>query len=145
MARGETPKITWGAGFVNTLTLGYPLQNAVAYSEPREGSEFTMGPSGEEDSWITGTNQYLEGGAAWIPAADGGGVTGWDGATGFRAFLESARAKNDFKFFPDKDGGGNVTCRLAEPMAGAPALEQDLTRRVLLKIRSTDDSAFTGY
>jgi hypothetical protein len=37
--RVKVPKILWGAAFVNTLTLLYPLDNVIAGPEPRAGSE----------------------------------------------------------------------------------------------------------
>jgi hypothetical protein len=104
--RGVPINILWGAGFANTLTLGYPLDAAVAYSLPREGSEWVQASSGVEDAWITGHDQYLRGIVRWIPREDrltpeGRLATGWDGPNGWRAFLEWARAKNPFRVVRD--------------------------------------------
>lgn len=133
--------------FPSTLQLGYPLDNATAYPEPREGSEWVQASSGEEDSWLLGDEQLVEGLARWIPSADTADpvATGWDGAAGWAAFLSWARAKNVFRFFPDAAVASYHSCTLVEPLQGPPALEEDGSRQVLLRLRDTGGVAFTGY
>lgn len=151
MALGDIPKITWEASFANTLNIGYPLDNAVSYSRPMEGSEWNKSPAGVEDAWIVATEQLLEGDCRWIPSATtttpgGDAITGWDGATGWNAFLAWVRDKNKFRFYPDKGSGTYHTCYIEEPMSGAPGSEREGERRVRIII--VDDGvtgAFTGY
>ena len=150
MAAGEKPKITWGAAFANTLELGYPLDRATPYPQPREGSQWAKSPGGVEDSWVTETDELLAAVARWIPhttgtTPEGTPITGWDGATGFAAFLRWGRAKNLIRFYPLRTEGTYVACYLVEPMKGAPAPENDGTRQVALVLRTSDDSAFTGF
>lgn len=149
MAKTDIPAIIWGSGFVNTIDIGQPLDNAVTYSEPRENSEFTKTPSGVEDSWVTGDDEFLAGDIRYIPTADAtspNAASGWDAADGWHAFLKWARKKNVFRFVPDKtDTGTYIECYLVEPMRGEPAREPNGERRLRLVIRSTDDSPFTGY
>ena len=150
MSISKVPKITWGASFANTLNIGWPLDNPSAHSEPGPGSEQAR-VGATVDAWITGTHEVLEGDIRWIPGSNGttpGGlpVTGWDGGTGVKAFLEWARNGNAFRFYPDKDAGTYHTCYLLGPVDGGPGAEQDGTRRI--RIRILDDGtqgAFTGY
>ena len=149
MAKGEVPKITWGAAFANTLTFGWPLDNPMAYSDVDPSASFADVPSnGERDAWVAAHFQMLQGRLRWIPTADATVPvvqTGWDGATGVRAALEWMREGNVLRFYPDKDVGSYLTCYLIEPMTGPPSMEPDGTRVVQLVIRSDDGTAFTGY
>ncbi len=140
------PQITWGAAFVNSLVIEYPLDNPVSYSEDKPGSSTTLGQNAAA-SWLTGVDYYLEGDIRHIATNHGPSVRGWDGATGWGAFLEWARdAENLFRWIPDQDVPGTfVTARLIEPRSGPPALENSFRRTLHLKIQSTDGSAFTGY
>jgi hypothetical protein len=151
--RGKAFKITWGDAFANTLNCGYPLDSANAYSESRDGSIDTQYLSGVEDAWLTGVDQYLTGDVRWIPRVDittpeGNAYTGWEGSTGWRAFLEWARAKNVFNFYPDPVGAPTTfqPCYLVEPSKGPSGLEADFTRKLSpFTIRTSDGSVFTGY
>jgi hypothetical protein len=136
---GKLFKITWGAAFANTLLPAYPLDKATAYAEPKEGQETVKLGSGVEDAWALTEDQVLEGDVRWLTMAE------WDGATGWRAFLAWARQKNVFRFYPDKDSGTYYSCYIQEPTAGPPTLEDDMTRSVHLKLRTSDDSPITGY
>ena len=149
MARTTQPSILWGTSFANTLTLSL-FDNAVCYPMPGEGSEWVDLPGSSHDSWITGTDQILEGDARYIPTTNETSpftATGWDGSTGWREFLEWAWAGNAFRWVYDKDTVGTyVLSYLIEPRMGfVPALEQDGTRRVRLKMRSSDGTDYTGY
>lgn len=139
-------RITWGASFVNTLNVGYPLDDWRSYSTYREGSEFVQSYSGVEDAWITGTDYVLEGTVRWIPANNTTTplATGWNGVTGFQAFLEWARQKNEFRFYPDTNAGTFYTSYLVEPLDGQHSLEPDGTRSVRIKIRNASGS-YAGY
>lgn len=107
--RGIRPRIRWGASFGNDLVLGYPLDDAIAYSLPREGSDWAIAPSGAEDAWIVGTDYFLEGDVRWIPGEPRTDrpATGWDyhaaagDARGVEAFLAWARQKNTLRYYPD--------------------------------------------
>lgn len=146
MNRFKLPKILWGAGFANTLWLGYPLDNISAGDEPRAGSSFDQAPSGVEDAWIVGTDYVLSADLRYIPQADTAVpvATGWDGPTGFRAFLQSARNKNLVRFYPDKDAAGYIDSYLVEPMSGQGDPEDDGTRRVRIKLRNSV-TPYDGY
>lgn len=85
-ARGATPRITWGASFANVIEFGGPVEAALNYERPAEGSEFDgVDSSGEADSWIYGPDQLLEATVRWIPMTDTRlpvRATGWDGWAG---------------------------------------------------------------
>ena len=144
--RAKRPKILWGSGFANTLSFGYPLDNVVAGDEPRAGSSVDQAPSGVEDAWTVGTDYVLSADVRYIPQADtvSPTATGWDGATGFRAFLAWARDKNLVRFYPDKDAGTFIDSYLVDPMTGQGSLEEDGTKRVTLKLRNAS-AAYDGY
>jgi hypothetical protein len=74
-------------------------------------------------------------------------ATGWDGATGWREFLEWARAGNVVRFISDKDTPGTyIECYLLEPWEGPPGVEDDDgTKQVHLKLVSDDGTAFSGF
>jgi len=148
MALADIPKITWGTSFANTLNFGFPLDNPVAWNDPREGSEVLVMESGARDAWTLGTDEFLAGDVRWIPGQNTTDpvATGWDGSTGFKAFLAWARDMNKLRFYPDKNSGTYHTCYLVEPLKGEPPAEPDGTRRIRLVI--VDDGtqgAFTGY
>lgn len=147
MARATLPKILWGAAFANTLNVAQPLDSAVSYPVPREGSEWNQGPSGVRDAWIIGDDQRLTGDVRWIPTADvaSPAATGWDGAAGWRAFLQWARGARVFRFFPDAALAAYVEAYLIDPMQGEPGLEEDGSRSLRITIESADGSAFDGY
>ena len=144
--RAKRPKILWGSGFANTLSFGYPLDNVQAGDEPRAGSVVDQAPSGVEDAWTVGTDYVLSADVRYIPQTDTASpvATGWDGATGFRAFLQWARDKNLVRVYSDKDGGTFIDSYLVEPMSGQPELEEDGTRRLRIKIRNAS-TAYDGY
>jgi hypothetical protein len=144
--RLTTPKILWGAALANTLRLGYPLDNVTSGDTPRDGSSWAQTPSGVEDAWIVGTDYVLSGDVRWIPQTDTSSplATGWDGATGFRAFLAWARAKNVIRFYPDAGAGTFVDSYLVDPLQGEPLWESDGTRRITLRIRNVS-TAYDGY
>lgn len=147
MARGQIPKFTWGSGFVNTLNIGYQLDSVITYRKPREGSERQRARSGVGDAWDAGTDYILEATVRWIPAANGTNPTqtGWDGSTGFDAFLRYAWDPSvQVRFFPDKDSGTFLLVYVDQPDNDKPVLESDGTRQVRLILRSLT-TAFTGY
>jgi hypothetical protein len=144
--RLSLPKILWGAAFANTLNIGYPLDNVRAGSTPRDGSEFDQAVSGVEDAWIVGTDYVLMGDVRWIPQSNVASplATGWDGATGFRAFLEFARQKNLIRFYPDATLGTFIDSYLVDPLRDPADSESDGSRRLTLKIRQSS-TAYDGY
>jgi hypothetical protein len=137
------PKIEYGANFSKTLTFEYPVDNWSAYSSPREGSDFVYTLGGVEDSWIVGTDYYLEAQIRWIPTVSGS-FSGWEGDPGFDDFLEFARTKAPFKWYPDATVTGSITSYLVDPLEGGASLEPDGTKSITLLIRNTG-SAYLGY
>jgi hypothetical protein len=145
--RFTRPAITWGALFANTFNIGYPLDNVKAGSEPRVGSAFDQSQSGLEDSWVTGIDYLLIADVRWIPQVNVANplATGWDGATGVRAWLEWARQKNLMRFIPDVTVPGTyITCYLVDPMKGAAASETDGSRKLTITLRNST-TAYDGY
>lgn len=145
--RGYKPRITWGASFVNTLTFGYPLDTPVAGPLPREGSEWVQLASGVEDASLAGHDETLSGDVRWVPTESTvtPAATGWDGVAGWAAFLQWARAKNVFRFYPNTAVESYYPCYLVEPMTALPTPERDGRRRFTLVLRTSDGDAFEGY
>jgi hypothetical protein len=129
------PSILWNG---NTLQFEYPLDNAISYSTIIDGSQMLRTENGTEYSWIPNTNFILEGDVRWIS------TTQWDGTTGWRAFLEYARAKNKFNFYIDSNEPESVESYLVEPLNGEHELEPDGTRRIRLVVRNTTTS-YEGF
>ncbi|HKB54588.1 MAG TPA: hypothetical protein VKD22_11355, partial [Ramlibacter sp.] len=129
-------------------TIGYPLDNPVAYATPRAGSEWAR-TGNTEDAWLLGTDYWLEGEARWIPTTDTTvpvSATGWDGTSGWQAFLAWCWDGNAPHWYPDATATTYMSVHVVEPRGQAPSIEQsDGTRRAHLKLRSADGSAFTGY
>jgi len=148
MSADKIPAFTWGAAFANTLNIGYPLDNPLAYDKPRDGSEQRRAGA-TVDAWITGTDEILEGDIRYIPGSNTTNptATGYDGATGFKAFLEWMRDGNAGRFIPDKDTPGTYhTVYLLEPFSNSPQPEGDGTYRVRIVILDNGSTgAFTGY
>lgn len=151
MARGAYPRITWGASFANTLDVGAPLDRAINYPNWSEGSEVRETPAGTRDPWLMRREHILEGTLRWIPIANMASplATGWDGATGVRAFLDWA-ASNQFRWIPNRTSPGTFqTMWLLEPIediAAAVSLESNHRYRSLrIVMRTADDSAIEGY
>jgi hypothetical protein len=137
------PKIEYGTNYSKTLTFEYPVDNWSAYSNPREGSDWVYTLGGIEDSWIVGTDYFLEAQMRWIPTVSGS-FSGWEGDPGVDDFLQWARAKNPFKWYSDASVTGSVISYLVEPLEGGPTLEPDGTKSITLLIRNTG-SAYLGY
>lgn len=137
------PKIVWNG---NTIVFGYALDNVTSYSTNIDGSQTVRTENGTEYSWIPNNNYILECDVRWIPTTNGTNPTqtGWDGATGWRAFLEYARAKNPFSFFLASTDGSGISSYLVDPLDGQHELEPDGTRRIRLVIRNTT-TAYTGF
>jgi len=143
---GLEPKITWGPAFGNTVTFGYPIDQVRSYSTPRAGSQKIQLISGVEITWIWGYDYILDFQFRWIPAEDAVNPTqtGWDGATGIRAFLEYAVAAEKFRFFPDKDSASYILSTLVQQEVQPDLEAADGTKIITLTIRNPD-TAYTGY
>lgn len=137
------PKITWGSGYTKTLNIGYPVDNWSSYSQPREGSEWVYTLGGIEDSWVIDNDYFLECDVRWIPTS-GSSPSGWWSTDGWDDFMQYVRAKNTFRWYPDKDSATYIESYLVEPLGGGPALEPDGTKTIRLIMRNTG-SAYTGY
>lgn len=141
----RTPAITWGAGFSNTITIQYPVDRWSAYSAPREGSDTVVTMSGLESAWILGWDYYLEAEVRWIPTVTTPDATGWEGSTGWDAFLRFAKEKNEFRWHPDSESMGSyVLSYLVEPMDSGPTTEMDGTKSLSMVIRNPNEP-YTGY
>lgn len=151
MARGKIPRITWGVSFANTIDMAVTFDRSITYSRPRQGSMGREISSGIRDSWNNGFDQILEGTVRRIPIALTGGIRGWDGTVGWRAFLEDVGPKGNaqlFRWIFDVDVPGTFqTMYLLEPVdAPAHFLEGGYQKRGLfLKMRADDDTPITGY
>jgi len=150
-ARGAQPRITWGSGFANQIDFSGPVGGALNYSLPSRDSEFTEAPSGEADAWIEGQEQFLEVTVRWIPITNTTVpfvATGWDGSTGWRAFLEWARQMNVFRWIPDKTVPATYyTMYLVEPLTdpGVQLERGNRHRSLRLLMRTSDRTVVTGY
>lgn len=150
MATGQVPAIIWGGSFENTLIFGLPLDNVISWERPIEGSSMSVAPSGERDGWIVGLEHVLEGDVRGIPTSDLTSpyvATGWDGASGWRAFLTWAReGPKTFRFAPEKGSlGVFVPSYLVRPWDESPSIDSNGERRVRLEMVSADGSAYTGF
>lgn len=149
MALFRIPMIHWDTG-PNVLEFGYPIDAAVAWDEPLEGSNLIVAPSGVRDGWIVRDEPRLAGTVRWIPTdniADTGHApfSGWDSANGWAAFLSFARKGNSFLFFPDRTLGTSISSYLVSPFSGEPGQAQDGTRTLRLVIASDSATKYTGY
>jgi hypothetical protein len=138
-----TPIIT------NTLEFGYPLRQARSWTAPSEGSDRVRYPSGEERAWIDEEDGLLEGTVFHIPAEDDetsfAPISGWNGAAGWQAFLEYAWAGNPFAFWRNRAVSGSaLTCQLLAPR-DPPQPGPAGTRRLTLRLRTTNTGRFGGY
>lgn len=138
MPQIRSPKVTWGTSYANTITVQWTLDNYLAYSAPRDGYKSRQAMSGIEDALWIGTDYMLEGDIRYIPTVTNGSATGWDGTTGFRAFIEWGQLKNSFRWFPDNASGTYIDSYLVEP-SGKPDVRTeptDLSRTLRIVIRN---------
>lgn len=148
--RSKVPKLDWGPSKGNTLVFPSPPDNPRDYPEMEEGSERLRIPSGAMDAWITGTLYVVEFEVRHIPLTDtnefGYTATGWQGSTGWRAFLESAWDVEEFDLYPDKDAATVEACQLLAPERGQYELEQTTgQKRLTFRAFSTGGNAFDWY
>lgn len=151
MARGKIPRILWGAGFANTLQAGWPLDAATTFSLPKPGFARSTTTGGTEDAWSYGDFHYLTGAVVGIrptafPGYQGRTVTGYDGATGWQAFMAWARTGNTLRFIPDDAVPGTFKeCVMVQPMdSDGDTDPNDYSRRILFTFRS-NSTPFTGF
>lgn len=140
------PKITWSDGYSKTLSFGYKMDSVVTYAPADDASQFALLQNGNEYGWIPNTSYVLEGDIRWIPFEDTTNpvANGWNSVDGWREFLEYARTKFPFRFYPDKDSATYITSYLVEPINGTHGLEIDGTRRIRLVIRN-NTTPYEGY
>jgi len=128
------PLIKWGNLFQNELYFYYPLYDWVTRSEALDGSQFLRIESGEEDAWIVNTSYVLEATIRFITQEQ------WD--TEWVPFLEWAKQKNQFRWYPDSTNliNSKILSYLVEPITTAPTIETDGTRTLRLVIRNSISS-----
>lgn len=142
--RGKTPRITWGLSYANTLNFSQPLDEATSYSAPRTDIETSDAMSGAGDGWSYGFVGLLTGVVRRIPRLDIGSVTGWEGATGWDAFLRAADDFGLLRFIPDVTVPGTYWTCYAQSweLVGE---EINRMRMVRLTLRRQDLGLFLGY
>lgn len=138
------------------LYFGYPADAAIAGPVLRPRSRRFASGAGTEYGQRTQVIDRLQLEARWVPRLDGltpagHSVTGWEGASGWEAYLASAWSGTVFWFYPDQeDLVTTYPCTLEQPRpfggGGEPPfqLEPDGTRRIPLVIRSLS-GPFLGY
>ena len=102
--QGYVPRIRWGTSFAQELVFGLPLENALAFPRPAEGSAWAISDAGVEDAWITGTDYFLRGVIRRIPRdrqLNPAPATGWNESNGVEAWLTWMRGKNIGRYYPD--------------------------------------------
>lgn len=99
--RNAPPRIIWGDDYDRQLTIAYPLDSVISRGDVRDASETKTTTEGDEDAWLTGTDEVLEGDVRWIPQTGSvaPSATGYD--DGWREFLRWSRRKNVIRFYPD--------------------------------------------
>jgi hypothetical protein len=140
--------IQWGPNQENVLSLGYPLGSVMPDREPRIGSDYLQGISGVEDAWIQGYDYVVSVEARFLPPtpslygaqAPVAVQSPLAGAANVRGFLDWAREKNTFTFYPDvvnTPAFGIPGCYLADPMnLGGMRITPRLDWAQQLKIRN---------
>lgn len=146
--RGLRPQITWGASFANTLVFAQPLDNATCYSRDTVEAQRVAARNFESDGFAYGSRGILTGMVRRIPRVDTGSVTGWEGATGWDAFLAWARDAQPFRWYPDIVGNPSLywTCYFADD-EDPEGHDEEITRHrtLTLTMRQADDAWFEGY
>jgi hypothetical protein len=157
--------INGGLGFnlISLTTYGYDggpalyfaenLDRAVAFAKRAPGSMQAKGADALSLAlWHLGTDDVLTGLARWIPLDTGTDrygttSTGWhgtDGTDGWRSFLEHARERKPFTFYPDRDNAAvSYTC-VWEGEVARPDPEGNRHYQQPFAIRSLS-GAFEGY
>lgn len=141
--------------YVRNVVLLDLIGSPKAYSEPAQGYEVAIAPSGTRDAWkVKAPDECLAGRVSWVPTAPRSFpqiVSGWDGANestavncGVKAMLEAGWDMNLLRFVPDRS-----TCTayndayLVEPAQGwQPELEGNADRAFAFKLVSA--TPFTG-
>ncbi|MHC4704950.1 MAG: hypothetical protein ACYTFQ_30745, partial [Planctomycetota bacterium] len=54
----------------SAIAFGLWLDDAMAFSQPRDGSQVAKTTAGVEDAWITGTDEFLLGNVRWVYPTD---------------------------------------------------------------------------
>lgn len=138
----------------NMVLLDY-LDTAVAYDQPREGSEQVQSPSGVEDAWTVGTDEMLKCNVKAVPAdprSTPAIVSGWYGTNestgvncGVKAMLKQGRDKQVLRFVPDRSVCTTyMDSYLVEPMSEAPGVDTNPGDRTFpMTLRGS--SVYTGY
>jgi hypothetical protein len=123
------------------------------YSEPARRSRVVETPAGFRDAYLPAHIQKWAGVVRGIPwegyDATANAWYGWEGAGGWRAFLEYARNGGDFTFYPDQDDESTgYICQLEAPIwigTGGPDADWVMHRRLPLTMRTADGSEIEGY
>lgn len=142
------PRITWGAAFANSLVFYGKLDRAGSMPRSKVDDEFPdVGVDGGAVGASYGEEYCLIATVRRIPRVDTGGITGWEGATGWNAFLYWAKDANAFRFIYDQSSLGVYTlCYLVEPRRGPYGEEVNRYKQIEgFTIRRADGLPFEGY
>lgn len=136
----------WGTSYANTLSCGYPMaiDAPKSYSKNLPGYEREQSAAGQWDAWVTASEYFLQVTFRHIPGTSTTGVTGWDGSTGFRAFLEWCREMNKVRVYKDKDSASYIESYVVGGLDEEPGLEDNGYRTLTLTFSNTS-SAYDGY
>jgi len=141
MALPPTPKITWGASFVNT----WVFPNAIDMPVPSfeiVGAAFRSN-SGLRDQWITREDHLLSFIAGHVPKLAAYGATGLSDANGVYAALLWLAEGNLGRYFPDQGSGSFHNFELISHQIERQ-LPGGARYRISMTIRDTDGTAFTS-
>lgn len=129
MARGIRPFIVWGTSAPQErLIFGWPLDSALTYPIPRNGSEWVTLPSGVVDAWLVGHDSVLTAKVRSIPRVDEitpRPASGWESPGGWDAFLRWAREGGAFTLFAD--GRNHVSASNMDTDTDASGVVNDFT------------------
>jgi hypothetical protein len=135
------------------LLFAEPLDRALAFAKRAPGSMQAKGADAASLAlWHLGTDDVLTGLARWIPLDTGTDrygttSTGWhgtDGTDGWRSFLEHARERKRFTFYPDRDNDAVSYECIWEGEVSRPEPEGNRAYQQPFAIRSLS-GPFEGY
>ena len=158
-----TPNIN-GVGSINiynrsAVFSAYGLCQPVSYDKARDGSDWVQAASGDEDSWIVATDNYMTGQIRWI---NNNAVdlpmqpqSGWFGDNcdvgincGWKSLVNIGTTKSVMRWVMNRYNfpGKYYDCYLFSPIDGSPpTVETDWTFALPLTVRNPSGSSFELY